>query len=180
MTSPGVLDIREVVTAARDEARALGSSRIEAEHLLLALAARPRSSAGQVLNDAGLDPAAIRGALDLEFAHSLGTMGISLHGFALPDARLSVLGALPLSRSAKLALQRAIQARHRAQPRPPARFAACADRHPLRRGRHGGAGARLGPVRSRGADRAGATRARASRVERRHARRPARPARRVR
>ena len=111
MTSPGVLDIRAIVTAARDEARALGSSRIEAEHLLLALAARPRSSAGQVLNAAGLDPAAIREALDLEFAHSLGAVGISLHGFALPDARLSVLGALPLGRSAKLALQRAIKAR---------------------------------------------------------------------
>lgn len=57
------------------------------------------------------DPAAIREALDLEFAHSLGAVGISLHGFALPDARLSVLGALPLGRSAKLALQRAIKAR---------------------------------------------------------------------
>ena len=105
------MNIREIVEAARDEARALGSARIEAEHLLLALAGRPRLAAGRLLNAAGLDRASIREALDLEFARSLGAVGISLHGFSLPDARLSVLGGLPLAQSAKLVLQRAIKAR---------------------------------------------------------------------
>ncbi|MGZ4199032.1 MAG: Clp protease N-terminal domain-containing protein [Thermoleophilia bacterium] len=107
---PG-FDIRKIVTLSRTEARNLGSSRIEAEHLLLALASQPQLSAGLLLNSEGLDPTTIRGALDLEFARSLGAVGISLHGFSLPDARLPVLGGLPLGRSAKLALQRAIQAR---------------------------------------------------------------------
>ena len=72
MASQGVMDIRKIVALARSEARALGSSRIEAEHMLLALASQPRLSAGRLLNEAGLDPAAIREALDLEFARSLG------------------------------------------------------------------------------------------------------------
>ena len=113
MASQGVMDIRKIVALAHSEARALGSSRIEAEHMLLALASQPRLSAGRLLNEAGLDPAAIREALDLEFARSLGAVGISLHGFSLPDARLSVLGGLPLAQSAKLALQRAVKARTR-------------------------------------------------------------------
>ena len=111
MADPSILDLRRTIRLARDEARAQGSARIEAEHLLLALAAQPQLSAGSLLWGDGLGPDAIRQALDLEFAHSLGAIGISLHGFALPDTRLSVLGAVPMGRSAKLAWQRAIQAR---------------------------------------------------------------------
>jgi D-alanyl-D-alanine carboxypeptidase len=108
---PSTLDVREIVALARTEARTLGSARIEAEHLLLALALRPQLSAGRLLNAEGLSPEAIREALDLEFAHSLGTVGISLHGFSLPDTRLSFLGGLPFAQSARLAFQRAIKAR---------------------------------------------------------------------
>lgn len=105
------LDLRKIVRLARDEARAQGSSRIEAEHVLLALAVQPDLPAGRLLHDQGLDPEAIREALDLEFARSLGAVGISLHGFALPDTRLAVPGTLPMGRSAKLAWQRGIMAR---------------------------------------------------------------------
>jgi D-alanyl-D-alanine carboxypeptidase len=108
---PSTLDLHEIVALARTEARTLGSARIEAEHLLLALALRPQLPAGRLLNAAELGPEAIREALDLEFAHSLGTVGISLHGFSLPDTRLSFLGGLPFAQSARLALQRAIKAR---------------------------------------------------------------------
>jgi len=111
VAEPSTLDLRKTVRLARDEARALGSARIEAEHLLLALAAQPQLPAGRLLWGEGLRPDAIRDALDLEFAHSLGAIGISLHGFALPDTRLPFLGSLPLGRSAKLALQRTIWAR---------------------------------------------------------------------
>jgi ATP-dependent Clp protease ATP-binding subunit ClpA len=111
VAEPSILDLRKTVGLARDEARAQGSARIEAEHLLLALAAQPQLSAGRLLWGDGLGPDAIRQALDLEFAHSLGAIGISLHGFALPDTRLSVLGTVPMGRSAKLAWQRAIRAR---------------------------------------------------------------------
>jgi D-alanyl-D-alanine carboxypeptidase len=108
---PSTFDLRRIVALARTEARNLGSSRIEAEHLLLALTSQPQLSAGRLLNAEGLDPARIREALDLEFARSLGAVGISLHGFSLSDARLSVLGGLPLAQSARLAWQRAIKAR---------------------------------------------------------------------
>lgn len=111
MAEPSTLDLRKTVGLARDEARAQGSARIEAEHLLLALAAQPQLSAGRLLRAEGLTADAVRQALDLEFARSLGAVGISLHGFALPDTRLSFLGTLPMGRSAKLAWQRAIQAR---------------------------------------------------------------------
>ena len=111
MARPPALDLRKIVALARTEARNLGGSRVEAEHLLLALASQLQLSAGRLLNAAGLGPERIREALDLEFARSLGAVGISLHGFSLPDARLSVLGGLPFSQSAKLAWQRAIKAR---------------------------------------------------------------------
>ena len=111
MDSVATLDLRKIIASARDEARSLGSSRVEAEHLLLALSAQPRLSAGRLLADQGLDHETIRTALDLEFARSLGAVGISLHGFALPDTRLAVLGGMPLAQSAKLAWQRAVKAR---------------------------------------------------------------------
>ncbi len=111
MARPSTLDLRKIVALSRAEARNLGSSRIDAEHLLLALASEPQLSAGLLLRAEGLDPATIRGALDLELARSLGAVGISLHGFSLPDARLSFLGGLPFGQSAKLAWQRAIKAR---------------------------------------------------------------------
>jgi ATPases with chaperone activity, ATP-binding subunit len=106
-----VLNPREIVAQGRKEARALGSSRVEAEHLLLALAARPETSAGQLLTAAGLDHGAVREALDLEFERSLGAVGIWLHGFCLPEERLPVVGGLRLAQSAKLAFERAIKLR---------------------------------------------------------------------
>ena len=105
------LNPREIVAQARNEARALGSSRIEAEHLLLALAARPETPAGRLLSAAGLDHTAVREALDLEFERSLGAVGIWLYGFDLPEERLPVVGAPRLAQSAKLAFERALKAR---------------------------------------------------------------------
>jgi D-alanyl-D-alanine carboxypeptidase len=102
---------REIVTQARNEARALGSSRVEAEHLLLALAARPDTSAGRLLTAAGLDHRAVREVLDLEFERSLGAVGILLHGFCLPEQGLPVSGGPRLAQSAKLAFERGLKTR---------------------------------------------------------------------
>ena len=111
MASAGTMDIRETVALARAEAHALSSPRIEAEHLLLALATQPRISAGRFLAAERLDHDALRRALDLEFERSLTAVGIRLESFALPDAGLPLLGNLWLGRSAKLAIQRALKAR---------------------------------------------------------------------
>ena len=111
MAERPVLNPREIVAQGRNEARAMGSSRVEAEHLLLALASRPETSAGRLLTAVGLDHEGVREALDLEFERSLGAVGILLHGFCLPEERLPVVGGLRLARSAKLAFERAIKLR---------------------------------------------------------------------
>ena len=111
MPARPVMNPREIVAQARDEARVRGSSRVEAEHLLLALAARPDTSAGRLLSAAGLDHKAVREALDLEFDRSLGAVGILLQGFCLPERGLPVTGGLRLAQSAKLAFERAVKLR---------------------------------------------------------------------
>jgi ATP-dependent Clp protease ATP-binding subunit ClpA len=109
---PEQADIRKLVTEARAEARAMNSPRIEAEHLLLALAARPDLPAGRLLAEQGLDRAALRRALDLEFERSLAAVGVDLASFALPARTIaSANDPRDLGQSARLAMQRAMQAR---------------------------------------------------------------------
>jgi ATP-dependent Clp protease ATP-binding subunit ClpA len=97
--------LREIRDRGADEARADGSENVEAQHLLLALAAYPDAAVQGILASAGLDRDAIRGALDREFEHSLSAAGVSLAAFDLPrpddGARQVLLGT-----SAKLALER--------------------------------------------------------------------------
>jgi ATP-dependent Clp protease ATP-binding subunit ClpA len=103
-------DARTVVKAAETQARGLGSQTIEAEHLLLALAAH--EPAVQALADAGLDHEAVLDALDAERVRSLMTVGISAADFDLPPApvtrhpRLAASAKTTLARSAKIAAAR--------------------------------------------------------------------------
>lgn len=106
-----VVDVRKIVSEARLEARAMSNSRIEAEHMLLALARHPELPAGRLLVERGLDYETIRHALDLEFERSLSAVGISLAGFSVPKAAAMTNDPRYLGHSAKLALQRALQAR---------------------------------------------------------------------
>ena len=103
--------VKDIVARSRLEARALGGSRIEAEHLLLALATQPELAAGRLMATEGLDHVAVREALDLEFARSLGAVGILLEGFFLPDQVAPVLGELRMAQSAKMAFRRALNVR---------------------------------------------------------------------
>ena len=104
-------DMRKIMAAAKHEARAMGSSRVEAEHLLLALAASSNLAAGQLLSAHGLNHAAVREALTLEFAHSLQAVGIRVDDFSLPAEGLPLTVDFRLTSSTKLALQRAMKAR---------------------------------------------------------------------
>ncbi|MET7396556.1 Clp protease N-terminal domain-containing protein [Dactylosporangium sp. NPDC005572] len=102
--------LKTMLTRAETEARADGSATVEAQHLLLAVAADPDSPPGRVLAEAGLDHAAIRAALHREFEASLETVGISLPaldaGPASPDPdRTPRPGA-----SIQLALERGVKA----------------------------------------------------------------------
>jgi ATP-dependent Clp protease ATP-binding subunit ClpA len=97
--------LHAVIMRAEHEAREDGSASIEAQHLLLAIIAEPEPSLRPVLDAVGLDRDAARGALDREFAHSLGVVGVSPDAHALP--RPSRLPTHPnMGTSLKLALDR--------------------------------------------------------------------------
>jgi ATP-dependent Clp protease ATP-binding subunit ClpA len=94
-------DARAAVLAALGEARSSGQSAVEAEHLLLALAAHPD------LHKLGLNRDELVAALAQEEERSLAAVGITAVDFDLPVARRGN-SAPKLATSAKLALQRGL------------------------------------------------------------------------
>ena len=104
-------DVKATMKRAIECARLAGSETVEAEHVLLALAASPGTVAHVVLLHAGLDPARIVEALAVEQAASLAAVGITAltppAPTYLPDARqLGASGRLALSRGAAVAKAR--------------------------------------------------------------------------
>jgi D-alanyl-D-alanine carboxypeptidase len=95
-------EARAVVKGADREARCLGSPTIEAEHLLLALAADGRVP--------GLEHDDVLAALDAQRERSLRAIGISADAFDLPPAPAV---SPRFAASAKLALARAVKAADR-------------------------------------------------------------------
>jgi ATP-dependent Clp protease ATP-binding subunit ClpA len=103
------MDVRRAaLRAANDEALALGSPTVEAEHLLLALAADPSTPAGRLLAQSGLDHGGVLAALDRETERSLAAVGVSLDDFALPRPA-APRGSPRLAASSKRALERAVR-----------------------------------------------------------------------
>lgn len=103
-------DARRVVThAAEVESRALGATTIEAEHLLLALAADADSASGRLLAESGLDHDGVLAALEHETQRSLAAVGVGLGDFALPDAPSAPRGRTRFGASSKRALERALR-----------------------------------------------------------------------
>jgi ATP-dependent Clp protease ATP-binding subunit ClpA len=100
--------LNRILAAAATEAHADGSAVIEAQHLLLAIA-RDGSPA---LTAAGLDHAAVRAALDREFARSLAAAGVHVDG-GLPRATPLPEGSPQLGATAKAALERGFAAAQR-------------------------------------------------------------------
>jgi ATP-dependent Clp protease ATP-binding subunit ClpA len=103
-----VKDARKVAAEAQEEARTLGSSSVEAEHVLLALSRDASGIAGEVLERAGLDYARVLDALESEFERSLMAVGLSVHAFDLPAAA-PFAGRPRWGASAKLSLERALE-----------------------------------------------------------------------
>ncbi|GAA5068197.1 D-alanyl-D-alanine carboxypeptidase [Thermocatellispora tengchongensis] len=97
--------INAITERAVEEARQEGAAAVEAQHLLLAVAAGQDPATRRVLASAGLDEQAIRAALEREFEHSLSAAGVSLSGFRLPRPS-PALDRPKLGASAKLALER--------------------------------------------------------------------------
>ncbi|GGK64848.1 hypothetical protein Sme01_25060 [Sphaerisporangium melleum] len=88
------------------EARRHGSATVEAQHLLLAIAAEEGTIPQRVLASAGLDHQAISAALDREFDHSLSTVGVSRASFDLPRPSGTPKRPPALGATAKLAVER--------------------------------------------------------------------------
>lgn len=100
--------LNRILVAAGAEARAEGSTVIEAHHLLLAIA----QDGSPVLASAGLDHATVRGALDREFARSLAVAGVRVDG-GVPVATPLADGSPQLGATAKAALERGFAAARR-------------------------------------------------------------------
>jgi ATP-dependent Clp protease ATP-binding subunit ClpA len=102
-------DVRLVlVRGAGEEARSDGSEAIEAEHVLLALAKLPGSTAARLLAEAGLGSEEIRAALDREWEQSLAVAGISVAVAELPTATPDPSRNPRIGASTKLLLERAM------------------------------------------------------------------------
>jgi D-alanyl-D-alanine carboxypeptidase len=101
--------VRRVLDQAGREAQSDRSTTIEAQHVLLAIAAQPETAAARVLSSVGLDPRALREALDREIEHSLSAAGVSLDAFHLPRPSSALEPATNLGASVKHALERGVK-----------------------------------------------------------------------
>ena len=105
-----------IVEQALDEAVSLGSSTVEAEHLLLALAVRDAKSAS-ALWGVGLDHATIIRILDAQTAASLRVVGVTAFVSATARPLAVKRGRLRLGASTKRALQMAAMLAHEERSR---------------------------------------------------------------
>lgn len=104
-----VKDVRRVVVrAAEQEAQELGSVTVEAEHLLLALAADEDSAVGQLLAGSGLDHDGLHAALERETERSLAAVGVALTDFT-PLRPTAPRRQPRFAASSKSALHRTVQ-----------------------------------------------------------------------
>jgi ATP-dependent Clp protease ATP-binding subunit ClpA len=78
-----VRDARIVALEATSVAAGLGSSSVEAEHLLISIASGD-SRAGAALREVGLDAPELRDAVQRDFERVLGRVGIDASGVDLP------------------------------------------------------------------------------------------------
>lgn len=104
---------RVALRQAAEEAQQLGSTRIEAEHLLLALSTERDNPAGALLTEWGLGHEELLDALERESERSLAGVGVALSDFALPaptrprrSPKLAASGKRALARAARLAVAR--------------------------------------------------------------------------
>jgi ATP-dependent Clp protease ATP-binding subunit ClpA len=102
--------VHAIMERGAGEAQAAGSATIEAEHLLLAIAAEQEIATQQLLSSVGLDHGTIRNALDEEFKHSLGTAGVSVAERVLPRPHKTGKRPSKVGESVKLVLERGMAA----------------------------------------------------------------------
>jgi ATP-dependent Clp protease ATP-binding subunit ClpA len=101
-------EARDVVERAAKEAHTTASRSVEAEHILLALAAREGTAAQRILASAGLEREALLAAVEKEFEQSLAYVGVPVGEFDLKAVADSSSSRLGWAASARLVLERAL------------------------------------------------------------------------
>ena len=109
--------LRTLLEHAGSEAERDRSATIEAQHLLLAMAAPSETETSELLGSLGLDHGTLRGALELELGHALHAAGLSVDAAALPEGKGSSRRAPAVGSSVQHALERGLGTL-RAAPRP--------------------------------------------------------------
>jgi ATP-dependent Clp protease ATP-binding subunit ClpA len=100
--------VQTIIEQAGQHAGRDGSATIEAQHLLLAVAAQEGTTAHQALASVGLDQRAIHRALDRELEDSLRVAGVSRAALDLPRPSGDPRPAARIGASARLALERGV------------------------------------------------------------------------
>ncbi len=103
-----VKEARGVAADAHEEARARGSSTVEAEHVLLALTRDTHGPASEILARSGLDHASLLAMLESEFERSLDVAGVTVDPLRGAPA-LPFAGRLRWGASAKSSLEGALK-----------------------------------------------------------------------
>jgi ATP-dependent Clp protease ATP-binding subunit ClpA len=98
-----------VIFRAREEARLLGATKLEAGHILLALSRDAETDAGRILAGAGLDHDGLSRALDAELERSLEMAGIAVGTVGLAERPVPTTGTPRWGASAVLAIRRALR-----------------------------------------------------------------------
>ncbi|MVU83748.1 Clp protease [Nocardia sp. ET3-3] len=109
---------RGVYDRAAHEASEDGSATVEAQHLLLGIAAQHGTEPQRMLAAAGLDYDSIRAALDREFEESLAVAGVALRVADLPRP-VPAHRAPNMGATGKLALERMTTTYSKSELRPP-------------------------------------------------------------
>ncbi|MBB3724269.1 Clp protease N-terminal domain-containing protein [Nonomuraea dietziae] len=112
--------LHTIITEGAVEAQRHGSPTVEAQHLLLAVAAQEGTAPQRLLASAGLDHQAVLAALDREFDHSLSAVGVSRASFGLSRSSTPVNRPPTMGATAKLALERGFAAGPRKKDLRPA------------------------------------------------------------
>lgn len=101
--------LRSLLERAAREAQNDGSTTVEAQHLLLAMAASDDAELGPFLDSLGLEHGAVRAALHREFEHALGAAGVPLGAAPPPRAKSPTRPAGNLGTSVQHALERGLE-----------------------------------------------------------------------
>lgn len=112
--------LHAIIMRAHHEARDDGSPTVEAQHLLLAIAAEPEPTVSGVLAEVGLDRETVRGALEQEFVNSLSAVGVASSAYELPRPSRLLPANPKIGTSGKLALERGFSSAPRKKDLRPA------------------------------------------------------------